>query len=204
MRPCPHCSQEIKDRAELCKYCFQPVPMFDPDAPSDVQSPRGQAILPAPEQSHADTRKCPYCAEAIKWEARICRFCQRSLAVPVATPEVTRTTNLPPKASSAQYEAACREQMTAQQQLLFEAEMTAVRKSGGTGFLLAFLLGGIGAHRFYLGDMTGLIYLIFCWTFIPAIVAFVELFVIQQRVDDYNKRQAHLIATRILSTVQFA
>lgn len=41
--------------------------------------------------------------------------------------------------------------------------------------LLALFLGGLGVHRFYLGQpFVGLIYLLFCWTFIPAIVAFVE------------------------------
>lgn len=26
MRACPHCSKQIKDDAELCKFCLQPVP----------------------------------------------------------------------------------------------------------------------------------------------------------------------------------
>lgn len=41
--------------------------------------------------------------------------------------------------------------------------------------LLALFLGGFGAHKFYLGKIsTGIIYLVFCWTFIPTIIAFVE------------------------------
>ena len=41
--------------------------------------------------------------------------------------------------------------------------------------LLAFLLGGVGAHKFYLGQGgLGVIYLLFCWTFIPALIAMVE------------------------------
>lgn len=41
--------------------------------------------------------------------------------------------------------------------------------------LLAFFLGGFGAHKFYLGQGgLGVIYLLFCWTFIPAIVALIE------------------------------
>lgn len=44
-----------------------------------------------------------------------------------------------------------------------------------TTALLAFFLGGLGAHKFYLGKPAlGLVYLIFCWTFIPAIVALIE------------------------------
>jgi hypothetical protein len=44
-------------------------------------------------------------------------------------------------------------------------------KSRIAAALLAFTLGGLGAHKFYLGDVgLGIFYLLFCWTFIPAIV----------------------------------
>jgi TM2 domain-containing membrane protein YozV/thioredoxin-like negative regulator of GroEL len=40
---------------------------------------------------------------------------------------------------------------------------------------LAFFLGGFGLHKFYLGQIGwGVLYLVFCWTFIPGIVAFFE------------------------------
>ena len=39
-------------------------------------------------------------------------------------------------------------------------------------------MGGIGVHRFYLGQTgLGFLYLIFCWTFIPAIIAFVDFII---------------------------
>ena len=48
-------------------------------------------------------------------------------------------------------------------------------KSRIAAALLAFFLGGFGVHRFYLGNIgLGFLYLLFCWTFIPSIVAFVE------------------------------
>lgn len=41
--------------------------------------------------------------------------------------------------------------------------------------ILAFLLGGLGAHKFYLGQIFwGVMYLLFCWTFILSIVALIE------------------------------
>ena len=44
--------------------------------------------------------------------------------------------------------------------------------------VLAFFLGGFGVHHFYLGNPAiGVLYLLFCWTFIPAIIAFVEFIV---------------------------
>ena len=44
--------------------------------------------------------------------------------------------------------------------------------------LLALFLGGIGIHKFYLGrPWWGVLYLLFCWTLIPAIASFVELLI---------------------------
>ena len=41
--------------------------------------------------------------------------------------------------------------------------------------LLALFLGGIGVHKFYVGKVgQGLLYLLFCWTGIPAVIALVE------------------------------
>ena len=41
--------------------------------------------------------------------------------------------------------------------------------------LFAFFLGAFGAHKFYLGQTgLGILYLLFFWTVIPAIVAFIE------------------------------
>lgn len=44
--------------------------------------------------------------------------------------------------------------------------------------LLAFFLGGIGVHKFYAGKIgTGILYILFCWTFIPGFIAFIEFIV---------------------------
>ena len=59
------------------------------------------------------------------------------------------------------------------------------QKSKTTAALLALLIGGIGAHHFYLGNaVMGIIYILACWTFIPAIVAFVEAIVFLTMSDD--------------------
>ena len=48
-------------------------------------------------------------------------------------------------------------------------------RSRVTTALFAIFLGGLGIHKFYLGNIVGgLIYLFFCWTFIPTIVGFIE------------------------------
>lgn len=48
-------------------------------------------------------------------------------------------------------------------------------KNKFVAFLLAFFLGGFGAHKFYLGKpMLGIVYLVLSWTYIPAIIALIE------------------------------
>ena len=48
-------------------------------------------------------------------------------------------------------------------------------KSKVTAGILAIFLGAFGIHKFYLGNTgAGVLYLIFCWTYIPAIIGFIE------------------------------
>jgi TM2 domain-containing membrane protein YozV len=63
-------------------------------------------------------------------------------------------------------------------------------RSRVTAALLAIFLGGLGIHKFYLGNIWGgLIYLLFCWTFIPSIVGFVEgLFYLIISDADFNRK----------------
>ncbi|UMQ40734.1 TM2 domain-containing protein [Chryseobacterium sp. Y16C] len=61
-------------------------------------------------------------------------------------------------------------------------------KSKFTTALLAFFLGGLGIHRFYLGQNSrGILYLLFCWTFIPSLIALFDFFVfIFMSEDNFN------------------
>lgn len=53
--------------------------------------------------------------------------------------------------------------------------------------LLAFFLGGFGGHKFYSGKIgTGILYLIFSWTFIPSIIAFIEFLIALTKASDEN------------------
>lgn len=63
-------------------------------------------------------------------------------------------------------------------------------RSKTTAALLALFLGGFGFHKFYLGrGGQGFLYLLFCWTFIPAGIAFLEFFLLLLMNDhDFNLR----------------
>jgi TM2 domain-containing membrane protein YozV len=57
------------------------------------------------------------------------------------------------------------------------ANQKQVNKDKNTAAILAFLLGGLGIHRFYLNQpWLGILYLIFCWTFIPLCLALIDFF----------------------------
>ncbi|SDX92796.1 TM2 domain-containing protein [Halopenitus persicus] len=63
-------------------------------------------------------------------------------------------------------------------------------KDRTTAGILALLLGGIGAHKFYLGETgMGLLYLCFSWTFIPAIIGFIEGILYLTKSDEEFQRQ---------------
>lgn len=48
-------------------------------------------------------------------------------------------------------------------------------KDKTTAGLLGIFLGGIGVHKFYLSQNgMGILYLVFSWTLIPAVVGFIE------------------------------
>ena len=55
--------------------------------------------------------------------------------------------------------------------------------------LFALLGGGIGLHKFYLGDVRkGITYLLLCWTLVPGIIAFIEgLIFLSMSYDKFDK-----------------
>lgn len=63
-------------------------------------------------------------------------------------------------------------------------------KSKIAAALLAFFLGGLGVHKFYLGQVgLGIVYLLFCWTLIPAFIAFIEFIILLTMNDETFNRK---------------
>lgn len=69
-------------------------------------------------------------------------------------------------------------------------------KDTTTGTLLSLFLGGFGAHRFYLGDKWGLLYLLFIWTMVPSVMGIIEAFFMPDRVRAFNRRAELVEAIR--------
>lgn len=88
--------------------------------------------------------------------------------------------------------------LPADKQTLFVMQYNSSKKNPTTAVLLTLFLGGLGAHKFYMGETgLGVLYLVFCWTYIPSIIAFIEVFTISSKVGKYNQRKAMEIASYI-------
>jgi TM2 domain-containing membrane protein YozV len=111
------------------------------------------------------TVECPFCAEQINARAKKCRQCGETVDVTLRSAEEAL------RASDRQAGVVINNSISTP---TFQRPM----KSRGAAILLALLLGGLGGHKFYLNRTgQGILYLIFCWTFIPGIIAFVEAIV---------------------------
>jgi TM2 domain-containing membrane protein YozV len=65
------------------------------------------------------------------------------------------------------------------------ATVPGTSRNRGVAALLAFFLGGLGAHKFYLGRTgMGVLYLLICWTFIPAILSLIEGIILLAQSDE--------------------
>lgn len=66
-------------------------------------------------------------------------------------------------------------------------------KSKFAAALFAILLGGLGIHKFYLGRVAqGILYLLFFWTFIPALIGLVEGIILLSMNDEtFNQKYGY-------------
>ena len=127
---------------------------------------------------------CPHCGNTIERDATACDRCGKDPKAPAFDTTTSELTLM--------------QSMTDSQRLLFQTQLNGIRKTSSTGVLLAIFLGGIGAHHFYLGNnVIGVLYLLFCWTFIPVIIALFEAFAMPGRVAAHNLHQAKRIAAEI-------
>ena len=61
-----------------------------------------------------------------------------------------------------------------------------MKRNYWAAILLAFIVGSLGIQEFYLGNaFRGILGILFCWTFIPAIVALVQICVFLFKGEDY-------------------
>jgi TM2 domain-containing membrane protein YozV len=64
-------------------------------------------------------------------------------------------------------------------------------KSRVVAGVLGLLIGGFGVHKFYLGKVgLGVVYILFFWTFVPAIIGFIEgIIYLVQSDEEFSYKQ---------------
>jgi TM2 domain-containing membrane protein YozV len=61
--------------------------------------------------------------------------------------------------------------------------------------IITFAAGAIGIHKFYLGkNFAGIMYFLFCWTFIPALLSFFDFLGLAFMSDETFDRQFNGVA----------
>lgn len=159
---CPECGAEISEKAIHCPSCGTPI------------------------NNSANKKFCQHCGEQIDKDCVICPKCGKQVAdlsqnnPDNSSPIIINNNNSASSSASSASNSA----------------------GGGPGMmgypvgrpvnkvvycLLALFLGGLGIHKFYAGKtMLGIIYLVFCCTGIPAIVALIEFILALLKPADMN------------------
>lgn len=120
--------------------------------------------------------RCPQCGAPIDPGAVECKFCGERLAVAQLSkqmPQMGYTQQ--PQMGYTQQQPQVIIQTVPQPIYMGGINPSWPIKSKVAAGLLGIFLGGFGIHKFYLGKIgMGILYLLFCWTGIPAIVGFIE------------------------------
>jgi len=107
------------------------------------------------------TNNCPSCGASIALNTTECKYCGESITVP--------------QQQQQQYQAPQYIPPQAPVPPAYNAHVPTSNKSKVAAGILAILLGGFGIHKFYLGRVGwGIVYLLFCWTYIPSLVGLIE------------------------------
>lgn len=133
---------------------------------------------------------CPQCGAPTDGVQSNCKFCGEKLVVaPVAQAAPVAPTQ--PVAPPPQ-------QYTQQNTYYLDPGINPSwpMKSKTAAGLLGIFFGGLGIHKFYMGRIGwGIVYLLFCWTYIPAIIGFIEglVYLIQ---NEHNFQVKNKVRTR--------
>lgn len=138
---------------------------------------------------------CPQCGAPTDGVQSNCKFCGEKLAVaPTQAPVAPAAPVAPPVTPQPQHT----QQAMNQNAYYLDPGVNPAwpMKSKTAAGLLGVFFGGLGIHKFYMGRIGwGIVYLLFCWTYIPAIIGFIEglIYLIQ---NEHNFQVKNKVRTR--------
>lgn len=153
---CHECGHDISTEATQCPNCGAPVKKLKDTQETISREPISFPFI------------CPGCGYKNILPRRLCHNCRQELKTqPSLQPKTTK------------FCSHCGAEIDFQAEICPKCGVRVLQpksvKSRTTAILLALFLGGLGVHKFYLGQTGwGILYLIFCWTLIPALVALIE------------------------------
>lgn len=114
---------------------------------------------------------CPQCGAPLEAGATACKYCGEK----IATNSVNQNMSYQQQSQPQPQQFAYQQPVDNTQQYYDGINPAWPIKSKIVAGILGILLGGLGIHKFYLGKTgKGILYILFCWTYIPALVGLVE------------------------------
>jgi TM2 domain-containing membrane protein YozV/ribosomal protein L40E len=200
---CVGCSAEIPEFTKFCEHCGAVQSASPPNSSTQVAERLPESVktcVKCRADNPAEYSYCSKCGLALSNTASGAAVHSPGTATrqpdPNFRPRVENDAakqltvqSRPAPSAEHQHPAVEPAKMTPQQKLYFQQEYDKLIRNPSTALILTLLLGGFGAHRFYLKQWGwGIAYIFFVWTFIPVIVSIIECFLIMQRTRDYNEQ----------------
>ena len=82
---CPHCRIELEAEDEWigmeseCPECGKNITIARPEPPRIRSAIKMPSVSTPVSGSAPEEKECPFCGETIRYKAKVCRFCQRTL-----------------------------------------------------------------------------------------------------------------------------
>lgn len=166
---CPACGYRLGSFDSKCPQCAStsslPSRMYSapgpPVAPATAYLPMQQPVVPVNQAPHV---QCPACRQWVLHGTVACLYCATAF-MPTAPLAYVNSNQAPVQQVIIQNLPAP----------TYSSVSYRPRKEKSTAGILALVLGGLGVQHFYLGNtIAGILSIVFCWTYIPALIGLIQ------------------------------